>query len=391
MAMVWTVLNWLVASAWMSRVPYWLIQVRNVPDLLRLKDAPATPKSRLTVVVPARNEVRSIRPSIESLLQAADVDLEIIAVDDRSTDGTGAILDRLAVEARAEGKRLEVIHITALPAGWTGKAHAMAVAAAQSSGDWLLFTDADVVFRADALRRALAYAEAEKADHLVLLPTPVCNTPGERMMMSFLYAMAVWGPRAWKVPDPGARRDSMGIGAFNMVRKRAYQAIGGWEALRMEVLEDVRLGYVLKQAGFAARVATGRGLVRVRWARGAFGVVRNLSKNMFALFRFNTGILLAASAGLAILCLLPFAAMLGGVPLQIPSLLTFASLALLYLFASRNANASFWYVLLFPVAAVLFLFSLLRSAVLTLARRGVVWRGTFYPMAELRRNAGPLW
>jgi glycosyltransferase involved in cell wall biosynthesis len=388
--LVLTVLNWLVALAWLSRVAYWLIHVRSVPNLLRLEHARKAPKGRLTVVVPARNEARSIRKCIESLLQAVDVDLEIIAIDDRSTDSTGAILDNLAVEARAEGKRMEVVHVTVLPGGWTGKAHAMAVAAAQSSGDWLLFTDADVLFRDDALRRALTYAEEEKADHLVLLPTPICKTPGERMMLSFLCAMVIWGPRPWKVRDPRAKRDSVGIGAFNMVRKQAYQAIGGWEALRMEVLEDVRLGYVLKQAGFAARIATGRGLVRVRWANGAFGIVRNLTKNIFAAFRFRIALLLAAGGGLTLLCLLPFMAMLDGVPLEIPSLLMFLSLALLYLFTSRNADAGVGYVLLFPVAAALFLFSMLRSAVVTLTRRGVVWRGTFYPMEELRRHAGPL-
>lgn len=391
-ALLWTVLNWLIALAWMSRVIYWLYHVRRVPNLLRLEHAGKMPKGRLSVIVPARNEARSIRKSIESLLQATGVDLEIIAVDDRSTDGTGAILDHLAVEARAEGKRLDVVHVTVLPAGWTGKAHAMAVAAAQSTGEWLLFTDADVLFREDALRRALSFAEEENADHLVVLPTPICKQPGERMMMSFLYAMGIWGPRAWKVPDARARRDSIGIGAFNMVRRPAYQAIGGWEALRMEVLEDVRMGYVLKQAGYTARVVTGRGLVRVRWARGAFGVVRNLTKNSFAAFRFRTGPLLVACCGVAILCLLPFVAMLeGGVSAQIPSLFTFASLALLYLFTSRNANAAFGYVLLFPIAAALVLFSMLRSAFFTLARRGVVWRGTFYPMAELRKNAGPIW
>ncbi|MGI8769815.1 MAG: glycosyltransferase [Acidobacteriaceae bacterium] len=377
-ALVWTVLNWLVALAWVSRVLYWLLQVRSVPNLLRPEHAGKMPKGRLTVVVPARNEAHSIRRAIESLLQTTDVDLEIIAVDDRSTDSTGAILDNLAVEARAEGKRLDVVHVTILPGGWTGKAHAMAVAAGQSSGDWLLFTDADVLFRDDALRRALAFAEEQNADHLVLLPTPICKRPGERMMISFLYAMAIWGPRVWKVPDPRAKRDSIGVGAFNLVRKTAYQAIGGWDALRMEVLEDVRLGYVLKQAGFAARIVTGRGLVRVRWAKGASGVVRNLTKNMFAAFRFRTGLMLAACGGVAVLCLLPFVALLaGGVSLQLPSLLTFASLALLYGFNSRNANAAFWYVLLFPVAAVLFLFSMLRSTILTLARRGVLWRGTF--------------
>jgi hypothetical protein len=383
-------LSWLVALAWVTRVLYWLFHIREVPDLLRAEYATATaPRGKISVVVPARNEVQSIRKCVESLLQVEGVELEILAVDDRSTDGTGLMLDNLRVEARAEGKQLQVIHVTVLPAGWTGKTHAMSVAAAQATGEWLLFTDADVFFREDALRRALVFMEKEKADHLVVMPTLICESTGERMMMSFLFAMAIWGPRPWKVRDAEAR-DAIGIGAFNLVRRSAYEAIGGWESLRMEMVEDLRLAHVLKQAGFAARIALGRNLARIRWAEGAFGVMRNLTKNLFAVFRFRTGQMLAACCGVALLCLLPFWGLLAGLDLQIPSLVTMAALVLLYLFTSRNSDSSVSYLPLFPVAAVLFLLSMLRSAVLTQTRRGVVWRGTFYPVEELRKHAGPL-
>jgi Glycosyl transferase family 2 len=384
------VLSWLVALAWVTRVLYWLFHIREVPNLLRAEYATAkTPRGKISVVVPARNEVHSIRRCVESLLEIEGVELEILAVDDRSTDGTGLMLDNLKVEAHAEGKQLQVMHITVLPAGWTGKAHAMSVAAAQATGEWLLFTDADVLFREDVLRRALVYMEREKADHLVVMPTLICHTVGERMMMSFLFAMAIWGPRPWKVQERESR-DAIGVGAFNLVRRSAYDAIGGWESLRMEMVEDLRLAYVLKRAGFAARVAMGRNLVRIRWAKGAFGVMRNLTKNLFAVFRFRTGLMLAACCGIALLCLLPFWGLLAGLDLQIPSLLTLAALVLLYLSTSRDSGSNVLYLALFPVAAALFLLSMLRSTVLTQTRRGVMWRGTFYPVEELRKHAGPL-
>jgi GT2 family glycosyltransferase len=384
------VLSWLVALAWVTRVLYWLFHIRQVANLLRAEYATAkTPRGKISVVVPARNEVHSIRRCVESLLEIEGVELEILAVDDRSTDGTGLMLDNLKVEAHAEGKQLQVMHITVLPAGWTGKAHAMSVAAAQATGEWLLFTDADVLFREDVLRRALVYMEREKADHLVVMPTLICHTVGERMMMSFLFAMAIWGPRPWKVQDRESR-DAIGVGAFNLVRRSAYDAIGGWESLRMEMVEDLRLAYVLKRAGFAARVAMGRNLVRIRWAKGAFGVMRNLTKNLFAVFRFRTGLMLAACCGIALLCLLPFWGLLAGLDLQIPSLLTLAALVLLYLSTSRDSGSNVLYLALFPVAAALFLLSMLRSTVLTQTRRGVMWRGTFYPVEELRKHAGPL-
>ena len=111
----------------------------------------------------------------------------------------------------------------------------------QASGDWLLFTDADVLFRADALSRAIAYAEAESADHVVLFPRMIMHSPGERMMIAFFQTLFVFGHRPWKVADPKTK-DHMGVGAFNLIRRRVYEAVGTYQALRFEVLDDMKLG-----------------------------------------------------------------------------------------------------------------------------------------------------
>ena len=147
---------------------------------------------------------------------------------------------------------LRVIHHQELPAGWLGKTHAMWTATNEASGEWLLFTDADVLFKADSVRRAMAYAEAEKADHVVLFPQMIMKTPGEYMMIAFFQTMFVFGHRPWKVADPKSR-DHMGVGAFNLIRRNVYEAVGTYEALRMEVLDDMKLGKVVKNAGFAQR------------------------------------------------------------------------------------------------------------------------------------------
>ena len=226
--------------------------------------------------MPARNEAAKIAATLRSLLDSSGVDLEILAVDDRSSDETGAIMDRMAADHAA----LRVLHVAELPAGWLGKTHAMSVAAREATGEWLLFTDGDVVFAPEALSRALGFAVASAADHFVLLPTVVLGSFGERVMISFMQVVAIWGPRPWRVPNPRARRDAIGVGAFNMLRREAYEAIGGWEALRMEVVEDLALGYLIKKKGLRQRVALGRGLVRVRWVEGAFGVVENPASEM---------------------------------------------------------------------------------------------------------------
>ena len=232
---------------------------------------------------------------------------------------------------------------------------------------------------------------------MVVVPTVVARSAGEQMMLPFLYVLSIWGPRMWRVADAKAR-DAVGVGAFNLMRRPVYDAVGGWERLRMEVIEDLRMGVVIKQAGFRSCVAVGRGLVRIRWAHGAQGVIRNLTKNVFAAFRFRVGLAAAGSAALAVLCLLPFAgAVMGLVWWRAwlwPSAASLAALAALYWrhrqFAEPSDAGTVLWLAAFPVAALVFLYAMARSTVLTLRRGGVLWRGTFYPLAELRENLEPL-
>jgi hypothetical protein len=217
------------------------------------------------------------------------------------------------------------------------------------------------------------------------------------MMLPFLYVLSIWGPRLWRIADPQSC-DAVGVGAFNLMRRTTYEAVGGWERLRMEVLEDVRMGYLIKQAGFRMRVAAGRNLVRIRWAHGTWGVVTNLSKNVFAAFRFRIGLMLAGTVATAIMCLLPFGGLVAGLVWDRawlwPNLLSVGSLAALYWryrrFADPNGVATVLWLLAFPAAALVFVYAMVRSTVLTLMRGGVVWRDTFYPLGELREHAGPL-
>ena len=202
-----------------------------------------------------------------------------------------------------------MIHITELPAGWMGKPHAMWSAGNLATGDWLLFTDADVLFKPDSLRRALAYAESEHADHLVLFPRMIMKRPGEKMMIAFFQTLFVFGHRPWKVADPKTK-DHIGVGAFNMIRRKVYEAVGTYQALRFEVLDDMKLGKVVKNAGYAQRNVFGADLISIRWAKGAMGVVDNLTKNFFAIMSFQWPRALASCFALAFLNLMPFAGVL---------------------------------------------------------------------------------
>ena len=378
----------ILALVWLSRVLDAAWGMPKIADISRPEWDPKTKthsNPRLSIVVPARNEEGHIEESLTRLLKLDYQNYEIIAVNDRSTDRTGQIMDRVA--ARPEARpRLKIIHVSDLPAGWLGKVHAMWSGANQASGDWILFTDADVLFRPDALSRAVAYVEAERPDHLVLFPRMIMHSPGETMMIAFFQSMFVFGHRPWKVADPKTK-DHMGTGAFNMIRRRVYEAIGTYKALQFEVLDDMKLGKLVKNAGFAQRNVFGHDLISLRWIKGTMGMVQNLTKNFFAIVSFQWPRALGSAFLLAFLNLMPFV----GIWLahgweRLPYAVALVSMFGIYVGMSWKSDVPAYYFLLHPISSALFVYIMLRSMLLTLGRGGVVWRGTFYPLDELRRG-----
>jgi GT2 family glycosyltransferase len=390
------VLTAMLALGWLWQAVAALRGIPTLPDLTSpgTEWPPLIPAEGpdVTVIVPACNEEESITATLHSLLASTAVRLQIVAVDDRSTDGTAARMDRVAAEALAADcpHTLEVIHNCELPAGWLGKTHALALAARRAHAPWLLFTDGDVRFDPRAIELALRYARAEGADHVLLTLTLDLDGVAEAAVYGAFHAMAGWNMRLWKVADPAAR-DFLGTGGFGMVRREVYDRVGGFEQLRMEVLEDMRLGWKIKRAGFAQRVALGAGLVRIRWIDGALGIVGLLEKNGFAVARFRLEVALFAMAAMALQILLPLAALAVGGWAAVAGLLTYAFTGLAYFAMRRVSHVSPLLALLFAPATGILCFALARSVALALWRGGIVWRGTRYPLDELRRNAERGW
>jgi len=390
----------ILALAWFSRIVDAALGMPSVADVSRPEwdrnPVLTAGNPRVSIIVPARNEEDIMEQALNTLLALDYDNYEVIAVNDRSTDSTGEIMERMSqnprpVPARSAGTGtghppLRVIHHQELPAGWLGKTHAMWTAAQHATGDWLLFTDADVLFKPDSLRRTLAYAESEPADHVVLFPQMIMKRPGEYMMIAFFQTMFMFGHRPWKVADP-TTDDHMGVGAFNLVRRNVYDAVGTYAALRMEVLDDMKLGKVVKKSGFAQRNVFGGDLISIRWAHGAMGVVENLTKNFFAVLSFQWWRAVLSVLGLAFLNFGPFL----GVGLahgwaRAPYGLALGSMALIYVGMSWRSAVPPYYFLLHPVSTALFIYTLLRSTILTLWNDGIEWRGTKYPLEELRKG-----
>jgi glycosyltransferase involved in cell wall biosynthesis len=386
-----------LALVWLSRVLDAAIGMPSVADISttewdRNRVTPAG-NPRVSIIVPARNEERDIELSLTRLLELDYDNYEVIAVNDRSTDRTGEIMEGVANSPHFSQRTremghpfLRVIHHQELPAGWLGKTHAMWTAANEANGEWLLFTDADVVFKPDSVRRALAYAQAERADHVVLFPRLIMSRPGEYLMIAFFHSLFLFGHRPWKVADPKAR-DHIGVGAFNLIRRSAYEAVGTYKTLRMEVVDDMKLGKVVKNAGFAQRNVFGADLISIRWAHGAMGVVDNLTKNFFAVLSFQWWRTVISAVGLAFLNIMPFL----GVWLahgweRLPYAIALAAMFLIYVGMSSRLGVPAYYFLLHPVGAVMCIYTLLRSMCHALWNDGIIWRGTRYPLEELRKG-----
>lgn len=371
-----------------------LRSLRNVPALAEVLAARAGPEEpagpellrlpTLSVVLTARDEAARIEAAVRSILAQRYADLEVVAVDDRSTDGTAAILDRLAAGG---GGRLSVVRVPSLPGGWLGKCHACRIGAARARGEWILFTDGDVEFlESDLLARVVGLATRRRLDHVALIPDSRPMTALQTGLLAVFGQMYLVATRAFEMRRD-RRRGGGGIGAFNLIRRAAYDRIGGHAALRLDLSDDFKLGRLLKESGARQRFYDALGLVRCPWHRGTLNVIRGLEKNFFAGFDYSlwqlgafTVILLGLTFGPVVL------ALFGRTPAASLPLLVQAGLALAIAArqAPRLGRPAWLLALLTPISTLLLLAAAWNSAARTLVRGGVSWRGTFYALGDLR-------
>jgi hypothetical protein len=370
-------------------VLFWLGQCVNAAlsalELPRLRDFdPAVDADcpAVSILFAARDEAEKLPLALETLRNIDYPRLEIVAANDRSSDGTAQILR----EAAGVDPRLSVAQIAFLPEGWLGKPHALQRAFEASQGDWLLFTDADVRFRPDAIRKAITLANTNKLDHLTLLCELEMRGFWEKTALTFFglsFNMAT-NPRA--VSNP-ASRAYMGIGAFQMVKRVAYEKSGTHQRLAMEVLDDMKLGKIVKLAGFRSGVGVAQDHIAVRWHAGFGNVIRGVTKNFFAVAEYKLWVVAVQLTGLFMVNILPFVGLLVLRGWTWWLALVSALMAMAYhAAAARVMKISALYGLTHPLGAVIFAYMLLRSTVVTLRQGGIVWRDTFYPLDQLRKG-----
>ncbi len=364
---------------WAALTTDWFLGVRKVSWLTgsapKLKAYPS-----LSVVIPALNEARAIEASLESILRQDYPNLEILVLNDRSTDRTGEILERM----QKKHARLKVIHIEALPVGWLGKNHALYVGALSTRGEWLLFTDADVQFEPSALSAAVTYALTHKLDHLTTVPHMIAKNPPLKAFVSAFMLLFSFGIlRA----SAAATEAHVGLGAFNLLRRSVYDRVGGHKPIALRPDDDMMLGKLVKTAGFKQEVAFATDLLRVEWYTGVREAVRGLNKNAFAGLAYSVPVVLLVNLVLVVTHIVPFIALLttAGVT-RLLFALVLANITFVYAVSRRFTRVPVWYALLHPLGMAILVYAIFESAAKATWQRGIRWRGTFYPLEQLKRN-----
>ncbi|HLZ13795.1 MAG TPA: glycosyltransferase family 2 protein [Candidatus Acidoferrum sp.] len=372
----------LIALFWLTHGMRVVYGATRLPRLEQFEAAAAECCPKISILFAARDEEEKLAAALRTLVAMDYPNLEIVAVDDRSADATPRILADFA----ARDARIRVVRIDELPEGWLGKPHALQRGYEAASGDWLLFTDADVQFQSDALRRAISIVEERKLDHLTLMCAVEMHGFWEKTLITFFGLGFHVATNPNDVGNPGSR-SYVGIGAFQLVRRSAYEKCGMHGRLALEVVDDMRLARNIKQAGFRSCVGVAQKHISVRWHAGAGNIVRGVTKNFFAAANYSMGMVAAQSIGIFCTNILPFLALpfLHGWAWGFDAVAVAAALGF-HAGVAAEMRVSPLFALTDPIGATLFLYMLLRSTAVTLWQGGIVWRGTFYSLEELRRG-----
>lgn len=382
----------LVWAAWGGVVLWLCAALLTLRGLVRQKPLQAAPRTALkkdeapfvSILVPARNEEgRVLTQCLRSILAQDYQPFEVIAVNDRSTDATGAILR--AIEKADE--RLRVIEGTETPAGWLGKPHALQQALDRAQGEWILATDADMIFHQAALRTALAHAVAGGYDAVTLIPRIESLAFWERVCMpTFAWMMAMAVP-VERVNDPQRRGVAMGVGGFFLIRRAALRLVGEYRAVRAEVAEDLSMAERLKQSGARLRIEYAPALTSTQMYSGLSGIWEGFSKNFFAGTRFSliqtlmgvvgTSLFMIAPFMVAIVCALALAwgASVDWLRLLVPALLIWLIQVFTFAVVNKTLDVPVRYALTVPLGPAIFIAIMVNSAFRIATGRGVMWKG----------------
>jgi chlorobactene glucosyltransferase len=366
-------LPWLVPFASLFRL------ASNRPNL---SDVPPAAGTLVSVIVPARNESAAIETVVRSVLASTYEPLELVVLDDRSTDETAAIVDRLA----AEDARLRLVRGEPLPEGWYGKPWACLQGYRAARGELLLFTDADTRHEPELLARAVGALRTERADLVTVAPRQRCETFWERLVMPQIWLLLGVRYHPSRVNRARRERDVIANGQFILLPRASYEAVGTHEIVRHEVAEDLALAQAFHRAGRKIYFAFAERLMETRMYQSLPHLVEGWSKNVYLggrrsfpeepVLRALVPVMLLAAFLFWLVPPVVLAVTGGSGPWGVAAVVATGLSALFWMLISYGMKIPAWYGLLYPVSALVALYIGARST--WRGARRVEWRGRVY-------------
>ncbi len=370
-------------------ITLWLHSQYHLDIIARPVPPPGEGPALVSVIVPARNEQRNIQRCVQALLEQSYASLEVIVVDDRSSDETPALLAELLARRGDKPPALRVLHGAELPEGWAGKPHALAQGADRARGDWLCFVDADTFASPHLIAATLAAAEAHQADMFSIFTSQELGSFWECAIQPLIFTALSVGFAPRRVND-ARRPEALANGQFILIRRSVYTALGGHQAIRQHVVEDKALAELVKRNGYRLLVGDGRLVASTRMYTSLAEIWEGWTKNIYLGMRHRLGLLLVgALLGLTGALILP-AWLLGGLGLYLATGQPMTALiagqglalwtALIYARwqVCRTFGISPWYAFTLPLGAAVFTAMMGASAFKVLTGRGVTWKGRRY-------------
>ncbi len=353
--------------------------------MVRIGDVPLIEDKNLpmvSVVIPACNEAATIEPALQSVLCLDYPNLEVVVINDRSTDDTDLVIKKV----QENFPQLKIIEVSKLPENWLGKNHAMHIGAENAAGEYLLFTDADIVMEKTVLSRAIGHILTNKLDHLSMFFENVAKGG----LLNVLFMDVAGGLlvlfKPWRAKDPKSRY-FMGVGAFNLVKTSAYKSIRGHSSFAMHPIDDIMLGKLIKQNGFRQDCLFGETFITVKWYRSVKEFTNGLMKNSFALFNYNV---IWVALGVFVTFLLSVVPVLGSLFASGLPQLIFLSIVILRMafsaFGLLKIGLPVRYSLWSLISPYISIYIIIKATFSTLLSQSISWRGTTYPLDKLKRQ-----
>lgn len=366
----------LISSITILSTIYLLVSYRGI-ELLDAQPL-ITEQPSLVIIIAVRNEEEDLANALQSVCNINYSNYRIMVMNDRSTDSTADILQGFT----ARYPKLMVTTITELPEGWLGKNNALYQAYENSTEDWLLFTDADIVFHPDAINKALGYAVKHNLDHLTILPETISRSSVLNSVLATFGIMLMMHLKPWDAKKPKSKA-FVGIGAFNLLNRVAYEKAGTHTRIRLRPDDDLQLGRMVKSAGLRQDVLAGKGYVCLEWYKSLRQFGNGILKNSFAVAGYNLGQSVLSVLGILLFVATPMPLMLlfGTTTIRLMAGAVLLSLTIYMAVVPPN---KWWYFFMLPFAGFFIAYYTLKSALITLKQGGIYWRDSFYSLNMLK-------